>query len=117
MMSAEDDALAVTPLGRARAAIEVAEEEIAEAYEQAKQVHDLWDYGDMSLERDNESLAFVLVLDYDDGPGERASKVAHLLAPVLKKHGVARVVARLVDVDSASVGDVDDGPLPDARTP
>jgi len=116
-MTEEDEALVQTPLGRARAAIREAEQEVAEAYEVALKVSDLWGYSDMELIPDHSSLSFVAIFDFNDSPAEAATKVAHLLRPVLERCGIARVECRRVEVDSAYVSDVDKAALADAREP
>lgn len=98
------DPIETTPLGLARKAIDTAHSEIVAAYEAWIDEPDgPYDYHDLEITPDSDSLGFALVLDFGDGPREDASKVAARLATVLLKHGIGTVRCISVAVDEFSV--------------
>lgn len=99
------DPIEKTPLGQARFVIDVAIDEIQDAWGKW-QVGCDWDGFELTLEPDAESLGFVLIVDYAFGePLADAESIINALGDELRRHGVCRVECRRTMQTSSPVPD------------
>lgn len=98
----------LTPLGIAHRAIKDAQHDIEEEWTKwSDEVGGPGGYDDIILEPDNESLGFVVVFIFGECSPEESLIIVNRLAPVLRKHGIARVECRNLIGDSSDVPEGD----------